>query len=77
MTTLRPVIDFIVEQKMELAQYPTLVTKLQEKFVIKDRDGNDAIEDLVNSVIFWEKHTEIYESLEKFLDQRFIAMKKQ
>lgn len=31
--------------------------------------------DLVETVIFWEKHTEIYDSLEKFLEDRYIVTK--
>lgn len=31
--------------------------------------------ELIETVIFWEKHTEIYDSLEKFLEDRFIVIK--
>ncbi len=31
--------------------------------------------DLIETVIFWEKHTEIYDSLEKFLEDRFTVIK--
>ena len=31
--------------------------------------------DLIETVIFWEKHTEIYDSLEKFLEDRYIVTK--
>jgi hypothetical protein len=31
--------------------------------------------ELIEAVIFWEKHTEIYDSLEKFLEDRFIVTK--
>lgn len=31
--------------------------------------------ELIETVIFWEKHTEIYDSLEKFLEDRFIVTK--
>jgi len=29
--------------------------------------------ELIETVIFWEKHTEIYDSLEKFLEDRYIV----
>ncbi len=31
--------------------------------------------ELIETVIFWEKHTEIYDSLEKFLEDRFSIIK--
>jgi hypothetical protein len=31
--------------------------------------------ELIEDVIFWEKHTEIYDSLEKFLGDRYIVTK--
>lgn len=32
--------------------------------------------ELIEDVIFWEKHTEIYDSLEKFLEEKYIVTKK-
>lgn len=29
--------------------------------------------ELIEDVIFWEKHTEIYDSLEKFLEDKYIV----
>ena len=29
--------------------------------------------ELIETVIFWEKHTEIYDSLEKFLEDRYLV----
>jgi hypothetical protein len=31
--------------------------------------------ELIEDVIFWERHTEIYDSLEKFLGDRYIVTK--
>ena len=35
----------------------------------------ETILELIEDVIFWEKHTEIYDSLEKFLEDRYIITK--
>jgi hypothetical protein len=32
--------------------------------------------ELIETVIFWEKHTEIYDSLEKFIGDRYVVYKK-
>lgn len=49
-----------------------VVDKLKEKFNIVNRQGEPATEELVDTLIFWEKHSEIYDSLEKTLNDRFI-----
>ena len=36
---------------------------------------NPATLELIEDVIFWEKHTEIYDSLEKFLEEKYIVTK--
>lgn len=69
---MKRIIDFIIEQGLELNKYPTLVEPLKKMFEIKNKDGNEATEELITTVMFWEKHTEIYDSLEKFLNNRFI-----
>ena len=69
---MKQVLDFIIEQGLDLNDYPKLVEPLREKFNIQDHNGNEAAEELVTAVMFWEKHTEIYDSLEKFLKDRFI-----
>jgi hypothetical protein len=37
-----------------------------------DAEASRLREELLMAVIFWEKHSEIYESLEKTLNDRFI-----
>ena len=70
---MKVLLDFIMEQGLELNQYPTLVQPLREKFKITHcHNGNEATEELITAVMFWERHTEIYDSLEKFLNDRFI-----
>jgi len=72
---MKEILDFICEQGLELNMYPTLIKPLKEKFEIKDYNGNEAAEQFIATVMFWEKHTEIYDSLEKFLTGRFILRK--
>jgi len=72
---MKELLDYICEQGLELSEYLTLEAPLKERFDIKDHDGNEATEQLITTVIFWEKHTEIYDSLEKFLKDRFIVKK--
>ena len=70
---MKEILDFICEQGLELNRYPTLIKPLKEKFEIKNYNGNQATEELITAVMFWEKHTEISDSLEKFLNDRFIV----
>ena len=68
---MKRVIDFIIEQGLDLHNYPTLIKPLKEKFDITHHNGEEATEELITAVMFWENHTEIYDSLEKFLNDRF------
>lgn len=70
---MKQLLDFIIEQGLEINDYPKLVEPLKQKFDIKDHNGNEVAEELITAVMFWEKHTEIYDSLEKFLNDRFIV----
>jgi hypothetical protein len=69
---MKKVLDFIIEQGLEIGNYSSLLEPLRKNFNIKDHNNNEATEDFINTVIFWENHTEIYDSLEKFLSDRFI-----
>lgn len=69
---MKAIIDFIIEQGLDISDYSKLVPLLKEKFKIKDYNGQEATEELVNTVIFWEKHAEIYDSLEKILNDKFL-----
>lgn len=71
---MKKVIDFIIEQGLaELSDYPLLLEPLKERFEIKNLEGNEATEELITTVMFWEKHTEVHDSLEKFLNDRFTV----
>ena len=47
---------------------------MKEKFKIRNKEGQEATEELINTVIYWEKHPEIYESLETFLEKNFVLV---
>lgn len=68
---MKKVIDFIIEKKWDLEDYPELIPLLRENFKIKKYDGSDGTEELITAVMFWEKHYEILQSLEEFLKERF------
>jgi hypothetical protein len=74
---MKRVIDFICDYSMtnnlEVNDYPKLIPLLKEKFDIRDCSGQEATEELINMVMFWEKHTEIYDSLEKTLNEKFFV----
>jgi len=71
---MKEILDFICEQGLDANDYPTLEQPLKERFKITHRhNGEDATEELITAVMFWEKHPEIYDSLEKFLNDRFIV----
>lgn len=70
---MKKVLEFIMEQKIEdIDGLPKLIEPLRENFNIRNKEGQEAAEELINTVIFWEKHTEIYDSLEKFLEEKFV-----
>jgi hypothetical protein len=72
---MKKVINFIcgysMANNLEVTDYSKLIPLLKENFDIRDHNGQEATEELVNTVIFWEKHTEIYDSLEKMLSEKF------
>jgi hypothetical protein len=74
---MKRVIDFICDYSMtnnlEVNDYSKLIPLLKEKFDIRDYCGQEATEELINTVMFWEKHTEIYDSLEKMLNEKFFV----
>ena len=68
---MKKVIDFIIEIGWDLLPIEEVISKLKAKFNIVNRQGEPATEEFIETVVFWEKHTEIYESLEKMLNDRF------
>jgi hypothetical protein len=62
---MKRVIDFIIKQELDLNDYPTLLEPLKANFNIKDKEGNEATKELLDTVIWWENNTGIIKSLEK------------
>jgi hypothetical protein len=72
---MKKLLEFILDQRLEdIDGLPSLIEPLKEKFNIRNKEGQEATEELINTVIFWEKHTEIYDSLEKFLEEKFVLL---
>lgn len=72
---MKEVLNFIMEQRLEdVNGLPTIIEPLRKKFKIRNREGREATEELINTVIYWEKHPEIFTSLEKFLEEKFVLV---
>jgi hypothetical protein len=69
---MKRVIEYLMEINWDWLPVSDVVDKLKQKFTIVNRQGEEAAEELLMEVIFWEKHTEIYDSLEKILNNKFI-----
>jgi hypothetical protein len=70
---MKEILNFIMEQRLEdVNGLPNLVQPLKEKFKIRNKQGQEATEELINMVIYWEKHPEIFESLENLLEKNFV-----
>lgn len=72
---MKELLAFIITQRLEdINSLPNLIQPLREKFKIRNKEGHEAAEELIDAVIFWEKHPEIYTSLEKFLEEKFVLL---
>ena len=49
------------------------VETLKDNFDIRDHDGNEATMELLDTIIYWEKHPAIYESLESILNKKYFV----
>jgi len=69
------VVNFLIAQESESAEdFRSLVKPLNEIFDIRSRQGEKGIkvaEQVIDTVIEWEKDTSIYTSLEKTLNDKF------
>ncbi len=64
---------FVIKQELEsLDEYSSLLQPLKENFNIKNHNGEEAAEELLNTIVWWENHPEIYESLEEILNEKFV-----
>ena len=72
---MKEVLNFIMEQRLEdVKGLPNLIEPLKAKFKIRNKEGREATEELIDAVIYWEKHPEIFTSLEKFLEEKFVLV---
>lgn len=68
---MKRVIDFIIKQELDLKDYPTLLEPLKANFDIRDKKSNEATQELLDKVIWWENNTGCIHSLEKILNDNF------
>ena len=71
MQATRKLLAFIIDQKLHLDQYQSLVEPLQNKFIIAQiNEREDATQELVDAIIHWEQYHPLL-SLEAYLNQKF------
>ena len=71
---MKVVIDFIIKQELDLKDYPTLLEPLKANFDIRNKQGNEATQELLDTVIWWENATGIIFSLEKILNDKYYIV---
>ena len=71
---MQKLLKFIIYQELEdFNELPRLLEPLRENFDIRDHEGNEAAKELLDTIIYWEKHPEIYESLESILNKKYFV----
>ena len=71
MQATRELLAFIIDQKLDLDKYQSLVEPLKDKFVItKINEEEDATQELIDAIIHWEQYHPPL-SLEAYLNQKF------
>lgn len=71
-TPTRELLRFIIEKEPDLDKFDTLVEPLTEKFKITKKGGNrQCPKALINTIVHWENHPEIFESLEVILNNNY------
>jgi hypothetical protein len=71
---MKKVIEYLMEINWDYLPTNEVIEKLRDKFEIRNLEGQEATEELLLTVIYWEKHSEIYDSLEKILKEKFVLM---
>ena len=69
------IIEYVRTNNIELEDYPSLLEPLKVNFDIRDYCGQKATKELLDTVIWWENHPEIQDSLEKTLNDKFFIPK--
>ncbi|MFA5366347.1 MAG: hypothetical protein WC333_00290 [Dehalococcoidia bacterium] len=76
-TPIGELLNFICDQELESYEdLPKLTEAVRNKFNVKNSKDEEATEELINSIIEWEKDSSIYTSLEKTLYNKFTIMMK-
>jgi hypothetical protein len=71
---MQKLLKFIIDQELEdFNELPKLLEPLKENFNIRDHEGNEAAKELLDTIIYWEKHPAIYESLESILNKKYFV----
>ncbi len=71
---MKKVLDYIIDQRLESYEdLPKLIEPLREKFTIKNNNGEEATEEMIKTIMDWEKNTWMTDSLEKILNVKFTA----
>jgi hypothetical protein len=71
---MRKLLKFICDQQLEdYNELPRLKEPLKERFDVRDHNGNEATAELLNTVVWWEQHPEIWKSLEEILNEKYIV----
>lgn len=66
-TNMKAVLNFIINQELDLEDYPTLVEPMAKKFNIEEWLAKE----IIDEVIKWENNTAMSDSLEKTLNKKF------
>jgi hypothetical protein len=77
-TPVQLLLDFIIEQKLEIGEYRLLVDPIRERFEVLKHNPNqkDALVQLIELVVAWES-TPTSATLEKWIESNFIIKVKQ
>ena len=71
---MQKLLKFVIDQELEdFNELPRLLVPLKDNFDIRDHDGNEATMELLDTIIYWEKHPAIYESLESILNKKYFV----
>lgn len=64
-------LNFIINQKLDLDDFDSLVKPLDDNFVISMMDGEYGTISLISAIKYWETSS-INESLEFYLNKQFV-----
>ena len=72
---MKKLLKFVMDKQLEsVNEFSQLLQPLKENFNIKNHNGEEAAEELLSTIIWWENHPEVRESLEELLNKKFILL---